>query len=177
MNYTFTNITSFTDAEFDHCWSTSEADMLAGSYPFHLYPQVTTTAEKKQFIKDAFTEKCSDSNWIVWKIEDEDTIIMLNAGQVSGTNLAWEMSLIGQNNAGSKSWMYDQNMTTARNTWLASIGCTTMEMCTPNADSKIYNHCANKITNNKMNGTNTTTTEELLENNYTKRSITMTVPS
>ena len=64
-----------------------------------------------------------------------------------------------------------------KHTWLASINCTTLEMCTPNADSKIYNHCANKVTNNKMNGTNATATEELLENNYTKRSITMTVPS
>ena len=177
MNYTFTDITSFTDAEFDHCWSSSVTDMEAGAYPFHLYPHLTTTAEKKQFIKDAFNDCCADSTWVVWKIEDEDTIIMLNAGKVVGTNLEWKMSLIGQNDAGSKSWMYDVNMTTARNTWLAGKGCTTMEMQTPNENSKIYDHCANKITNNKMNGTNATTTASLGGGVVTQRSITMTRPT
>lgn len=176
MNYTFTDITSFTDAEFDHCWNASETDMIAGSYPFHLYASLTTTAQKKAFIKEKYNDYCADSNWIVWKIEDEDTIIMLNAGVVVGTNLEWRMSLIGPNDSGSKSWMYDVNMTTARNTWLNGKGCTTMEMITPNADSKIYDHCANKITNNKMNGTNATTTTDI-PGVLTSRSITMTRPT
>ena len=57
---TFSTVTSIDDAEFDDLFAASLADLDAGSYPWHLFPQIANVADKKAHMRAAYDRLLED---------------------------------------------------------------------------------------------------------------------
>ena len=83
---TFSTVTSIDDAEFDDLFAASLADLDAGSYPWHLFPQIANVADKKAHMKPHTT---ATRRRVVWRVADSDGVLLLNAGEQTGDTLRW----------------------------------------------------------------------------------------
>ena len=161
MAVSWTEITSFTDAEYDTVYDACAAELEAGGFPFaaiELSNHMTLTAEqKKQIVRDAFDRYIEDENKFVWKVHDGDELLLLNAGYIEDSKVIWDLGLVAPDSNGSKAYLHGSDFTSARNTYVSGKSCTAIAMRVVDNRSSILNHAQSKSNSNKMNATLTTT--------------------
>lgn len=109
---------------FDECIDA----MNAGSYPFHLFPELVTNEQKRQHILESFTNTLAVDNTILWQVREDDRVLMYNVGHIEGTLLRWVLSVIGTNSAGSKSYFYSDDYFGPANEFYSSLGIETISI-------------------------------------------------
>ena len=155
---TFETVTSIDDTEFQSLFDDSVADLDAGAYPWSLFPNVTTNTQKRDHLRATFNDLLT--NGIVWRVYDDDGVLMLNAGKKSGSSITWLVGLVGQDANGSKSYLYSSDYTTARNAYWTSISITGWTLETAGENTPVHNHIKSRETANAI-GTVSTATRNL----------------
>ena len=151
----FQTFSSIDNTEFSTIFQDSLPILDAGSFPWHLYPQVISQSDKEIHIRDAYNRALEDAEAFVWEVrEDNDKLLLLNVGTIDGINVKWFLSLISPNTAGTKSYLYSDEYKAARNSFWAGYGVTTITMET--FGGIIGDHIANKVSSGGMYGTSTT---------------------
>lgn len=161
MAISWTEITSFTDAEYDAVYDACAAELEAGGFPFAPIEGMTgstlTSDKKKEIVKDCYNRYITDSDKFVWKVHDGDELLLLNAGFIEGTTVIWDLGLVASDSNGSKAYLHSSDFTNARNTFVSGKSCTAIAMRVVDNRSSILNHAQSKNSSNKMNATLSTT--------------------
>lgn len=131
----FTVVTSFTDELFDNLYAACSAELDAGTYPWHLFPQVTTEDQKKAHLKAAF-----NAATFMFTVDEDGHYLMLNAGTVTNGVFSWYLGLIGPNTSGSKSWLYGDDYVNARNAFWPANSITNINIETVGSGTSVYDH-------------------------------------
>lgn len=152
MAVNFTVVTSFTDSLFDNLYADCSADLDAGSYPWHLFPAITTEAQKKQHLKDTF-----NSAPFMFTVDEDGHYLMLNAGKITNGVFHWYLGLIGQDINGSKSWLYGSDYQAARNAFWPSQNITEWQVETMGSGTAMHDHIISARNANTIPGTFTST--------------------
>lgn len=155
---TFSTVTSIDDTEFDALFWASLPELDAGSYPWHLYGTLTDL-EKKDHIRAGFSNVLDDG--FVWRVSDDDGVLMLNAGLQDGTTAKWVMGLVKPNAAGSKAYLYSEDYRNARNAYWAEIGITSWTLETAGANTPVHSHLLSRQTANAIGTTLTENSREV----------------
>ena len=156
---TFSTVTSIDDAEFDDLFAASLADLDAGSYPWHLFPQIATVADKKAHMRAAYDRLLEDG--IVWRVADSDGVLLLNAGEQTGDTLRWVLGLVKPDVSGSKSYFYSEDYRNARDAYWSQIGITGWTLETAGANTPVHTHLVSRQAANAIGGTLTENVREL----------------
>jgi hypothetical protein len=130
----FTVITSFTDELFEFLYDGCSEEMDAGSYPWHLFP-VTTREEKIQHLKTAF-----NAAPFKFTVDEDGHFLMLNAGVITDGVFTWRLGLIGPDLTGSKSWLYRDDYSTARNNFWPANNITAFRIETLGKGTSMHDH-------------------------------------
>lgn len=154
---TFATVTTIDDIEFDSLFWASLPELDAGSYPWHLYGTLTDL-EKRDHIRAAFDRLLIDG--FVWRVSDDDGILMLNAGVQEGATAKWLLGLVKENAAASKAYLYSEDYRNARNAYWAQIGITSWTLETAGANTPVHTHLLNRNAANAIGKTLTETTRE-----------------
>ena len=140
----FTVVTSFTDALFDALYADCSADMDAGSYPWHLF-SASTDDEKRAHLKAAF-----NGAPFMFTVYEDDQPLMLNAGEVTNGTFKWYLGLIGFDTSGSKSWLYRDDYTQARNAFWPAQGITAWHIETMGSGTSMHDHVVSAVAAGKI---------------------------
>ena len=165
----FATVTSIDDAEFNSLFSASLPDMDAGSFPWRIHGQLTDI-EKRDKLRADYEQLLSEG--FVWRVSDDDGVLMLNAGIQNGTSANWILGLVGTNAAGSKSYLYSQEYVDARNAYWASIGITGWTLEASGANTPVHNHMVSRQNANAL-GASMTTQERVFSPELTFTDITL----
>ena len=144
---TFTVTTSFTDAVFDALYADCIADMDAGSYPWHFF-SVSTEDEKKAHLKTTFSEAP-----FMFTVDEDGHYLMLAAGTITNGVFEWYLGLIGQDIAGSKSWLYRADYQAARNSFWSSQSISEWRVETMGSGTAMHDHMLSAREANTIPGT------------------------
>ena len=155
---TFATVTTIDDTEFDALFWASLPDLDAGSYPWRLHGTLTDL-EKKDHIRAGFDRLLTDG--FVWRVSDDDGVLMLNAGVQDGTTATWLMGLVKPNAANSKSYLYSEDYRNARNAYWTSIGITSWTLETAGANTPVHTHLLSRQTANAIGTTLTENSREV----------------
>lgn len=155
---TFATVTTIDDAEFNDLFAASLSDLDSGSYPWHIFPTMTDI-EKRDHIRAGFDQLLTDG--FVWRVSDDDGVLMLNAGIQDGTTAKYLMGLVKPNAAGSKSYLYGEDYRNARNTYWTSIGITSWTLETAGPNTPVHSHFLSRQTANAVGGTLTENSREV----------------
>lgn len=156
---TFETVTTINDAEFDALFTASLPEMDAGSYPWGQFPAVNTDAEKKALIRGAYDRLLQDG--IVWRVYDDDGVLLLNGGVKTGTTAKWVLGLVKPDANNSKAYLYGEDYRKARNAYWAEIGITSWTLETAGANTPVHAHLLNRQQADAIGTTLTESTEEV----------------
>lgn len=154
---TFATVTSIDDAEFDSLFWASLPSLDSGSYPWHLYGTLTDL-EKRDHMRGNFNRLMADG--FVWRVSDDDGVLMLNGGVQEGTTAKWLVGLVKPNAAGSKSYLYSEDYRNARNAYWTEIGITSWTLETAGANTPVHTHLLNRNAANAIGKALTENTRE-----------------
>ena len=143
----FTVVTSYTNAMFDTLYADCSSDMDAGSYPWHLFP-VSTEAEKKQHLKDAFNNAP-----FMFTVDEDGHYLMLNAGTITNGVFHWYLGLIGYDTGNSKAWLYRADYQAARNAFWPAQNITEWRVETMGSGTAMHDHMISARGANTIPGT------------------------
>ena len=132
---TFNVVTTYSDSLFDTLYNACSADMDAGSYPWHIFPQITTVEQKKAHLQAGF-----DAAPFMFTVDEDGHYLMLNAGSVTNGVFSWYLGLIGPNTSGSKSWLYGDDYVNARNAFWPANSITNINIETAGGGTALYDH-------------------------------------
>ena len=139
----FEIIETIDDAAFDRLFDESLAAMDAGSYPWGLHHGVSTYDEKKAHVRSVFDKTLKDG--IVFHVIENDYTLMLNGGTVSNGILSWYIGLIGANQSGSKSYLYNAEYKAARDAFWPSAGITDWRVETMGQGTAMHDHIVSAV--------------------------------
>lgn len=145
---TFSTVTSIDDTEFDDLFAASLSDLDAGSYPWHLFPQIVTVEDKKAHMRAAYDRLLDDG--IVWRVADSDGVLLLNAGEQTGNTISWVLGLVKPDASGSKSYLYSEDYRNARDAYWSQIGITSWTLETAGANTPVHTHLLNRQSANAI---------------------------
>lgn len=134
---TFTTVTTIDDTEFDALFWASLPSLDGGTYPWKLHGTLTDL-EKRDHLRARFNAMLTDG--LVWRVADDDGVLMLNAGTQNGASAKWSLSLVKPDAADSKAWLYGADYRNARNAYWTSLGVTSFVLETAGANTAVYNH-------------------------------------
>ena len=103
-----------------------------------------------------------DAGGFVWRVSDDDGVLMLNAGVQDGTTVKWLMGLVKPNAANSKSYLYSEDYRNARNAYWTSIGITSWTLETAGPNTPVHTHLLSRQTANAIGTTLTENSREVL---------------
>ena len=138
---TVATVTSSDEAEFNKWFWASLPSLDEGSYPGLLYGTLTDI-EKRDHIRASYDRLLSDG--FLWRVFDDDGVLMLNGGIQNGATVSWLVGLVGPNSAGSKSYIYTEDYRNARNAFWTSIGITSWTLETAGPNTPIHQHLLNR---------------------------------
>lgn len=133
---------SIDETIFDKLFGHSIEAMDAGSYPWHLAPQVTTYADKRNYIFDAYQKILGEG--IVWMVCDDDYPLILNAGYIEGSAIRWVLGLCGPDASNSRSYLYSQGFRDARDAFWRTVGVDSWLIETNGFENPIAAHARNR---------------------------------
>ena len=145
---TFETVTNIDDTEFQSLFDDSVAYLDAGAYPWSLFPNVTTNTQKRDHLRAAFNDLLT--NGIVWRVYDDDGVLLLNAGIKTGNTLSWLLGLVKADANGSKAYLYGDDYRNARDAYWTNIGITSWTLETAGENTPIHNHLKSRVTANKL---------------------------
>ena len=100
----FETVTTIDDTEFDTLFNASLSVLDEGAYAWHLFPEVDTVEQKKIHIRAAYDRLLTEG--FVWRVYDDDGVLLLNAGTQTGNRATFLLGLVKPNAAGTKSYLY-----------------------------------------------------------------------
>ena len=156
---TFATVTSINDDEFDDLFAASLPSLNAGSYPWHLYGDVTTDAEKKAHIRSGFDRMLTEG--FLWRVSDDDGVLLLNAGVKTGTTAKWVLGLVKPDANNSKAYLYGEDYRNARDAYWTEIGITSWTLELAGANTPVHTHALNRQQADAIGKTLTESTEEV----------------
>lgn len=156
---TFSTVTSIDDTEFDDLFAASLPDLDAGSYPWHLFPQIVTVEDKRSHMRAAYDRLLEDG--IVWRVADSDGVLLLNAGEQTGDTLRWVLGLVKPDASGSKSYFYSEEYRNARDAYWSQIGISGWTLETAGANTPVHTHFLSRQSANAIGTGLTETVKEL----------------
>lgn len=139
----FEIIETIDDVAFDRLFDESLAAMDAGSYPWGLQYDVSTYDQKKAHVRSVFDRTLSDG--LVFHVVEDGYTLMLNGGTVSNGVLSWYIGLIGANQSGSKSYLYNAEYKAARDAFWPSVGITDWKVETMGQGTAMHDHIVNAV--------------------------------
>ena len=156
---TFATVTTIDNAEFDELFAASLPSLNAGSYPWHLYGNVTTDAQKKAHIRSGFNRMLTEG--FLWRVSDDDGVLLLNAGVKTGTTAKWVLGLVKPDANNSKAYLYGEDYRNARDAYWAEIGITSWTLELAGANTPVHTHALNRQQADAIGKTLTESTEEI----------------
>ncbi len=158
---TFTTVTSIDDAEFDTLFTASLPALNNGSYPWHLFGSMTDT-QKRDHIKANYERMLTEG--FVWRVADDDGVLLLNAGVKTGTTAKWVLGLVKPDANGSKAYLYGEDYRNARNAYWTEIGITSWTLETAGANTPVHAHALARQQADAIGATLTESTDEIAPN-------------
>lgn len=138
---TFQTVTTINDDEFDALFAASLSSLNAGSYPWHLYGDLTDT-QKKEHIRAGYDRMLTEG--FLWRVADDDGVLLLNAGVKDGTTAKWVLGLVKPDANGSKAYLYGEDYRNARNAYWAEIGITSWTLELAGTNTPVHTHALNR---------------------------------
>lgn len=143
-------ITSIDDAVFERLYNECKVDMDAGSYPWHLFPRVSTDEQKIAHLKASFLSTAESTGGLLFRVVEDGRDLMINAGTLTNASLFWFLGLIGNDASGSKSYLYRSDYIQARDAFWVSQGISSWRVETMGAGTAMYDHLINAINANTI---------------------------
>lgn len=168
-------ITSIDDTVFERLYNECKTDMNAGSYPWHLFPSVTTDEEKITHLKTSFLAAAEAEGGMLFRVVEDDRDLMINAGTVTGTSLFWFLGLIGRDANGSKSYLYRSDYVQARDDFWVQQGISSWKIETMGAGTAMYNHLISVINANTIAEAVTEEQKDIEESIISTKEVTFTL--
>lgn len=158
----FETVTTINDNEFDDLFAASLPSLNAGSYPWYLYGDVNTDSEKKALIRSGFERMRTEG--FLWRVADDDGVLLLNAGVKTGTSVNWVLGLVKSDANGSKAYLYSEDYRNARNAYWTEIGITSWTLETAGSNTPVHAHLLARQQADAIGVTLTEATHEIAPN-------------
>ena len=151
MAYSVEFITELDDTIFNRLFDDSIDDMNNGTYPWSDTPVADGDNEaKRTYIKLQFQYFIDAEDGIVFKVAKDGYVLFYAAGLLNSGHFLGSMVLMGRNETGSKSWLYDHDYHTTYHLF-TDEHFDTMEYQTLGPGTAFHDHCVNEYNNTVNN--------------------------
>lgn len=116
MIVTFDTIDYLDKAVFDRLFDESMRGFESGSYP-----NVRSLSSLKSKIEQSFKRCIQQKNGVLWQTSVDDYPCVLTASYITGDSLKWDTSLVGDAKDGSRSFIYSDEATRAKDEYLRKL--------------------------------------------------------
>ena len=144
MAIRFDLITEINDTDFNRMFDDCIDNLNGGSYPWEDTPVAQGDNEaKRAYLRTQFQSHLDAEDGVLFVCSEDGYALTLSSGFVYGTHFLGTMILIGRNQAGSKSYMYDEEYHAAREAFWDEVNYVTWEFQTLGAGTAFFDHIAN----------------------------------
>lgn len=116
MNVIFDTVERIDQAVFDRLFKESLRGFEGGSYP-----SARNLDDAKKRIESSFKKCLAQKNGVLWQTSVDNHPCVLTASYITGDSLKWDTSLVGDAKDGSRSFIYSDEATRAKDEYLRKL--------------------------------------------------------